>query len=263
MKLFLSVCLLFSLIACAPSHPLGINDERWNTMTIAEQQQAFAQQQQQDALRQQQLQIAAHQQQDQQLSAEKARLEANIRLRLGITESEWAQITPDKRFELRDEQERIERESQATASDHVGHSDVAEATHEIADAMREHNIQELYTNSAYGTVVDCQISGGKAKFAGGGFGHTWAQFLPTHFSIAKGDNKKVFLNRQNKQKSDTAFWVGFSENQELQFCASENTDKRYKKCRLQSVSENYSTPLSIPEIVDGAKLTCHFAPGRR
>ena len=263
MKLFLSVCLLFSLIACAPSHPLGISDERWNLMTIAEQQQAFAQQQQQDVLLAQQAQIAAHQQQEQQLSIEKARLEANTRLRLGITESEWAQMTPEKRFELRQEQERIERESNPVASNSAGHSDVAEATHEIANAMREHNIQELYTNSAYGTVVDCVISGGKAKFAGGGFGHTWAQFLPTKFSIAKGDNKQVSLSRKNKQKSRSTFWVGFSENQELQFCANENTDKRYKKCRLQAVSENYSAPLSIPEIVDGANLTCHFAPGRR
>ena len=231
-------------------------------MSIAQQQQAFAQQQQQDAIRAQQQAIALHNQQQQELAAEKTRLEGNARLRLGIDDAEWAQMTPDARFKLRADQERIERKVQEGAVAAGGTSAVAGATQDIANAMREHNVQELYTNSAYGSVVDCQISGGKAKFAGGGFGHTWAQFLPAHFSIAKGDNKKVFLNRQNKQKSDTAFWVGFSENQELQFCASENTDKRYKKCRLQPVSENYSAPLSIPEIVDGANLTCHFAPGR-
>ncbi len=253
------IAIALLVTGCAPSYPQGMNEAQWKGLSPMQQQQALALQHQQDVLAQQQFEAAMRQQQEQQIADERERLEANVRQRLGITQTEWMNITPDKKLELRQQQEAIERENREKIN-------AAAASQERADAIRERNRQTLYTNSAYGTVVNCDISGGNAKFSSGFVGSKWAPLAPVRFSVAKGDALNVPIRRNDKQSHVANFWVGFSPNDELEFCADENTDKRYKRCRTHPVGatfqQGYTAPLSIPDAIDGATLSCRFAPGR-
>lgn len=260
------ILLMLFLSACGNRYPLGMQEQQWNTLSPAQQQQAVIEQQQQDMLRRQQIEQALYQQQEQQLYAERQHLEGGARLRLGITQEEWSRLTPDKKLDLRQEQEAIERQFQTTQA--VVHQDnqLAFATHEIADAIHANSRRELYTNSAYGSVVDCELNGGNGKFASGLWKSKWSPIAPVRFSVAKGDAVDVSFQRRDRLKTNATFWVAF-EPSGLEFCASEGTDKRYKKCRTYPVTEAYkqgvSQRIDIPNAIDGATLTCRFAPGRR
>ncbi len=260
------ICILFLLSACSVSYPLGMSQAQWNSLSPAQQQQAIASQQQQDALLRQQQEDYLRQQQEQQLYAERERLEAGARQRLGITQAEWEYLSPDKKLDLRQQQEQIEREVRTIQERSSGNNEVALATREIAGAINASSRRELYTNSAYGSVVDCEISGGNAKFSSGLWNSKWSPLAPVRFSVAKGDAVNVPIRRLDKQRQSSAFWVAFREGQELEFCAAQDTDQRYKRCRTHPVTaayqQNYTAPLSIPSVIDGATLNCRFAPGR-
>lgn len=258
------VTLLLLVTGCAPSHPMGISDNQWNTMSFAQQQQAATQQAAQDeAQRKQQEAIQAALRQ-QQLLDQKDRLEQGAQVRLGITDAEWASFTPQKQLELRQQQEAIEREQDNAQVAAAAPRD--EGTHDIADALREGNLQKLYTDSAYGNVVDCDVSGGNAKFKNG-FKSKWTAFVPVRFSIARGDSIKVGVRRLDKQKTDTGFWVGWSQSQELEVCATQDVDKRYKNCRVYPITkayeQGYTTAFFVPDVIDNAQITCRFTPGRK
>ena len=265
MKYTLLAVLLF-LSACANRYPLGMKEQQWLQLSPAQQQQAIIQQQQQDELLRQQYQAALYQQQEQQLHDERERLEDGARYRLGITNEEWSRITPDKKLDLRQEQEQIEREQNALEHVDYQRDEVALATRDIADAISENSRRELYTNSAYGSVVDCELNGGNGKFSSGLWKDKWTAIAPTRFTIAKGDAIYVPYQRMDRLKVRAYFWVSF-DYQELEFCASEDTIKRYKRCRKYPVNDSYqqgyTSTLSIPDAIDGATLTCRFAPGRR
>ena len=193
---------------------------------------------------------------------ERLRLEDEVRIRLGITEAEWQSFSPQKRFELRQEQERVEREYDS-AEMHASQIDKqAEATAQIADAMREGNLQELYTNSAYGTVVSCNITGGSAKFR-----DKWFPLLPTHFTVAQGDKVSVGIRRREKQRESREIWVEFNQGRELEFCRENDAQRSYKSCRKYPVTDAfkqpYKTALRVPSAIADATMICQFAPGRQ
>lgn len=248
-KIILSILLL---VACTPAYPLGMNEAQWNGLSPAQQQQAF------------------RQQQEQQLFAERERLETGVRQRLGITQGEWAALSANKKLELRQQQEAIEREARTAQEKpqqvQTGSEGLALATQQIANAINENGRRELYTNAAYGSVVDCEVNGSRAKFNVGAWSTKWRPIAPVRFSVAKGDAIHVTVQRLDKLKENTSFWVGFKEGQELEFCAGADVDKRYKACRSHPVTEaykqGYTAPFSVPDAIDGGTLSCHFAPGR-
>lgn len=264
LKMMISGCLI--LAGCVPSYPLGMNEAQWNALPYEQRQQILAEQAHQEALQHQQQEALLRQQQEQQIQLKKQQLEEHLRHRLGITETEWNQFTAEKQFELRHEQESIERNQQQTASNQQDNDAQALGILSIAEALHARNTQELYTNAAYGLVVNCTIQSGNAKFSHG-FHHKWSSLLPTHFSIAKGDAKEVNVRRLDRQKYMASLWVAFTQNHELEFCANRTIEKRYKQCRVYPVTpqfeKGFSAPISIPNAIDNAILTCQFAPGRR
>lgn len=203
-----------------------------------------------------------HARREQAIFEERLRLEDQTRVRLGITEAEWIAMPAQKRFELRQEQERVEREYDATQQQSHQLDKQAEATAQIADAMREGHRQELYTNSAYGTVVSCQITGGSAKFR-----DKWFPLLPTHFTVAQGDKVSIGIRRREKQKESREIWVEFNTARELEFCRENDAQRSYKSCRKYSVNDAfkqpYKTALHVPSAVADATMVCEFAPGRQ
>lgn len=257
---------LLTLSACGPHYPAGLNQEQWNVLTPAQQQKLVLDEQQRQAEIARQQQIALQQQQQLALDAERTRLEASSRQRLGISDAEWQHITPEKRFELRQEQERIEREQNAQAAAANATAANANSTLQIAEALREGNRQTLYTNSAYGTVVDCEISGGKAKFPKKVFDTDWYNLDTTRFSLAKGDAGVIPIRRQDKQKLTSQFWVGLNDTG-LEFCESQDTPQRYKRCRVHPLTsafeQSYTAPFDIPNVIAASTITCRYAPGRK
>ncbi len=265
---YILLSLMLTSCVTAPTYPMGMSQAQWQTMTPAQQQNAIAQEQQQQILQQQQFEQLMRQQQQQQLATQKDHLELGARQRLGISDQEWASIPPEKRFELRQQQDAIERQSIVSAQPVIaGDPGVAIATQDIANAMREDSRRQLYSNAAYGSVVECDVSGGNGKFAAGAWKTKWAAIMPTRFSVAKGDARDVPITRMGRERVSSSFWVGYSENQQLEFCASAGVGRRYKSCRAIAVNDSFrtgiSTGLSIPDRIDGATLACRFAPGRQ
>ncbi len=254
------------LTACVqPNYPMGMNQQQWQMMTPAQQQQAWADQQRQQALIAQQQEAAMRQQQAQQLENEKIRLEQGARVRLGITDQEWLHMPEQQRFALRQEQEQIERSMRIPVAPQpmpMPGAPVYGAPPVPAYVVPVRDNNRLYTNPTYGALVDCEITGGKGKFDQG-----WRPLGTTHFSIAKGDAQNVEIRRSDKQRFTDNFWVGFSPNEELEFCADADTDQRYKRCRKITVTpafqQGVTSPFSIPSKIDGASITCRFAQGRR
>lgn len=202
--------------------------------------------------------------QEQQILQERQRLDYAVRSRLGITAAEWQQFSPNDQLAFRQEQGDIERQMVSALYQQELLERQADGAYEIAVALREDSSRELYTNSAYGAVIHCQISGGQGKFD-----HSeWRPLRTTHFSIAQGDTREVAFHRADKQKYYEDFSVSFSDGRELEFCPGYGTDKSYKRCSRYPVTNAFEKGSAIPNFhipstITGATLTCSYAPGRR
>ncbi|NDF12519.1 MAG: hypothetical protein EB060_06900 [Proteobacteria bacterium] len=269
-KSFLTASVLMMLVmlsACVQTYPLGMTEAQWLQLSPAEQQNARAKQAEMDR-------IAAEQREREALEAKRAELGSQIRSRLGLQKEEWLALTPEKRLEMLQEQESINRETALKEEELDIRRQSAEAASASAAAdleairlEKQHQHDELYNNPIYGNVAECTLSGGIAKFQKG-FSDDWRKMAPAFFTIAKGDGKQVAYHREDKPKHDGSFWVEFdASGQEFKFCASEDTDKQYKRCRRHRVTsadleKGVAMDVSIPSVLDNATMTCKLSPGR-
>jgi hypothetical protein len=243
------ICMALILSGCVSSYPFGMNQSQWDALSPKQQQEAIAQQQKQDELARQQQAEALRIQQQHALLAQRQKLELAARERLGIADQEWAQLTPDTQMHFRQQQEELERtalkEQQRAA--------------QMMEIEKQGQRQLLYINPIPGTVLECMISGGKAKFDNPALSrrYKWADIVPIYFSIARSDSKTILLEGYQKETYlSLPINVEFLINRELRFKGNMRPD--YTIVDVQRYDESFTVPLRIPSILDGAKLSCNL-----
>jgi hypothetical protein len=290
MRFFFLLLPLLCLVACAAErYPLGMDKAQWTTLSPDAQETARAQQEQLDAqariqaeadrqAREAEEKIRREAEEQARLKTNRARLEQSVKMRLGIRDDEWAKLPLEKQLELIGTQDAIERkereavqQAQNTQTAHqTSNAQTAMLLNELERTRQEDRARErrqLYNDPIYGNVAQCTISGGRGKFRSG-FKSKWAAFEPVFFSIAKNDNQNIAFKRSDKQSRTSSFWVRFSSNgQEIEFCPSAGTDKKYKKCRRHIVSTDilksgYRSSFEIPSVIDAATIACNLGAGR-
>lgn len=82
------------------------------------------------------------------------------------------------------------------------------------DDVAAEEIGQVYAKNAYGTILNCVVTGGVAVFTEG-----WHDYNPREFRIVRGERKTVKLSHFSAEGLNTRFQASFDRTgQKLSFC---------------------------------------------
>lgn len=172
---------------------------------------------------------------------------------LGMSDKEWARLTPEQQMRARMKQADVNQANAERRAD-------ARRRRALLAAEDRRRIERIYASARYGDILECVVEGGVADFRPG-----WRPYDPAPFALVRGETKFVPLRESGKGKRK--FWTRLSaDGTEVSVCARSGKGPRSRHCltvgaRSDDFSYGVSRPVAIDDIFQNATLVCAFRPG--
>ncbi len=172
---------------------------------------------------------------------------------LGMSDEEWARLTPEQQMQARMKQADIRKASAERRAE-------ARRQKAMLAAEERRRIERIYASARFGDILECVVEGGLADFRPG-----WRGYDPAPFTLVRGETKSVPLRERGK--GNRKFWTHLSaDGLEVSVCARSGRGSRSRYCTTVSARSNdysfgISRPIAIDHIFQNARLVCAFRPG--
>lgn len=180
---------------------------------------------------------------------------------LGMTEEEWAGLTPAQQYEARTKQAELDEQARARRAA----ATAAENTLKAEEAARrQERIDKLRQNAAYGDEIQCLIQNALVDFRPG-----WRSALDVGFSLVRSEARSVDLI-DKERGIRRPLWVQYStDGMQVTLCRYDPAERGYNRpndCQrfigtTGDFQRGINKSIELPEILRGG-LRCQLAPGK-
>jgi hypothetical protein len=176
---------------------------------------------------------------------------------LGMSEEEWARLTPEQQLAARMQQSEVNRAN----AERFAQAQAAERERQaMLQAEERERLESLYQEARYGDILECVVEGGVADFHPG-----WRAYSPAPFTVARGERKQVPLADGGRQQG--RFWASYSQDgREISICYRDPQSRRGERCAsvngmFRDFSAGVRRQITAPDVFQNANLMCAYRPG--